>query len=787
MKTLKCSFIAAAIASITLGIAPCAKAQKIFDVKKTVASMTLEEKASLVVGKGMQMDPSAKQTTPVVGYTDQLVPGAAGISAAFPKYGITPMVLADGPAGLRIEPKRKNDKASYYCTAFPVATVLASSWDVDLVKRVGMAMGNEVHEYGADVLLAPALNIQRNPLCGRNFEYYSEDPVVAGSIAAAMVNGVESQGVGTSIKHFAANNQETNRNTVNNLMSERALREIYLEGFRIAVQKAQPWTVMSSYNLINGTYTSESYDLLTTILRDEWGFKGFVMTDWFGGKDAAAQMKAGNDMIMPGMPKQSEEIINAIKSGKLSEKDLDRNCERILNIMLLSPHFKQYQFSNKPDMKLHSQITRQAATDGMVLLKNDGKTLPINKSIKKIALFGNTSYDIIKGGTGSGNVNSAHNVDLVEGLNNAGYQINATLKNDYANYLKETKANQPKPSANDLMFGYISHIDEMQITDTQAASLVTESDIALITIGRNAGEGQDRKVKDDFNLTDKEKALLQTVTSAFHAKGKKVAVVLNIGGVIETATWRSIPDAILLAWQPGEEAGNSIADVLKGIVNPSGKLTATFPMSYNDVPSAKSFPGIELPNPKPQEAVSDFLSNKPAETTYDDGIYVGYRYYNTFKIPVAYEFGYGLSYTNFAYSGLKLSSNLFNKQITATVTIKNRGSVAGREVVELYLSAPASSLDKPTEELKGFAKTRLLKPGESQQITFVITSRNLASFNTETSSWIADAGTYNVKVGASSKDFRQTATFKLAKSMVVEKAHKALAPSRTFNELKSEK
>jgi beta-glucosidase len=783
---LKYTFIVTAIATITLGIAPCAKAQKIFDIKKAVASMTLEEKASLVVGKGMQMDP-AKPSTPVVGHTDQLVPGAAGISAAFSKYGITPMVLADGPAGLRIEPKRKNDKASYYCTAFPVATVLASSWDIDLVKRVGMAMGNEVHEYGADILLAPALNIQRNPLCGRNFEYYSEDPVVAGNIAAAMVNGVESQGVGTSIKHFAANNQETNRNTVNNLMSERALREIYLEGFRIAVQKAQPWTVMSSYNLINGTYTSESYDLLTTILRDEWGFKGFVMTDWFGGKDAAAQMRAGNDMIMPGMPKQSEEIINAVKSGKLSEKDLDRNCERILNIMLLSPHFKQYRFSNKPDMKLHSQITRQAATDGMVLLKNDSKTLPINKSIKKIALFGNTSYDIIKGGTGSGNVNSAHNVDLVEGLNNAGYQINGTLKNDYTNYLKETKAKQPKPSANDLMFGYISHIDEMQISDTQAASLAAENDIALITIGRNAGEGQDRKVKDDFNLTDKEKSLLQTVTSAFHAKGKKVAVVLNIGGVIETASWRSIPDAILLAWQPGEETGNSIADVLKGNVNPSGKLTATFPMSYSDVPSSKSFPGIELPNPNPQEAVSDFLSNKPAETTYDDGIYVGYRYYNTFKIPVAYEFGYGLSYSTFSYSGLKLSSNIFNRQITATVTIKNTGSVAGREVVELYLSAPALSLDKPTEELKGFAKTRLLKPGESQQITFIITSRNLASFDTGSSSWIADAGTYRVKIGASSKDFRQTATFKLAKTMVVEKAHKGLTPSRTFNELKSGK
>jgi beta-glucosidase len=629
MITLKNALIATSVAVLSIGIAPLSKAQQIFDAKKVVSSMALEEKASLVVGKGTKMNAKSTQLTPVVGYTDQLVPGAAGISATFPKYGITPMVLADGPAGLRIEPKRKNNKATYYCTAFPVATVLASSWDVDLVKRVGMAMGNEVHEYGADILLAPALNIHRNPLCGRNFEYYSEDPVVAGNIAAAMVNGVQSQGVGTSIKHFAANNQETNRNTVNNLMSERALREIYLEGFRIAVQKSQPWTVMSSYNLINGTYTSERYDLLTTILRDEWGFKGFVMTDWFGGIDAVAQMKAGNDMIMPGMPEQSTAIIKAVKSGKLSIQELDRNCERILNIMLLSPHFQNYKFSNHPDLNAHALVTRQAATDGMVLLKNEKATLPIANSIKKIALLGNTSYAIIKGGTGSGNVNAAYSVDLLQGLDNAGYKISPSLKASYLNYLKAEKAKLPKLNANQMMFGHITHIGEMPVNQAKASILAAENDIALITIGRNSGEGIDRKVDGDFNLTKKEKSLLTEISAAFHAKGKKVIVVLNIGGVIEVASWRNLADAILLAWQPGQEAGNSIADVLSGKVNPSGKLTSTFPMSYKDVPSSKSFPGIELPNPHPKAAVSDFLSAKPAESTYDDGIYVGYRYYNT--------------------------------------------------------------------------------------------------------------------------------------------------------------
>ncbi|MBP1637873.1 MAG: beta-glucosidase [Bacteroidetes bacterium] len=772
--------------TLFIGTTTCVNAQKTFEIKKTLSSMSLEEKAALVIGKGMEtvltlgIDSTLVFSPGDVGYTKQIVPGAAG-------YGITPMVLSDGPAGLRILPKRENDNGSYYCTAFPVATVLASSWDTELVKRVGTAMGNEVHEYGADVLLAPAMNIHRNPLCGRNFEYYSEDPVVAGNIAAAMVNGVESQGVGTSVKHFAANNQETNRNSVNNLMSERALREIYLEGFRIAIQKSQPWTVMSSYNLINGTCTSESYDLLTTILRDEWGFKGFVMTDWFGGQDAVAQMKAGNDVIMPGMPFQSKDIIEAVKSGKLSMQELDRNCERLLNIMLLSPHFMRYPFSNKPDLKLHAQVTRQAATDGMVLLKNEKEALPIAKTVKKIALFGNTSYNIIKGGTGSGNVNAAYSIDLLQGLSNAGYEISPSLKDSYVQHVKSEKEKLPKQTAMEMNFGAASHINEMLVDAATAETLAAENDIALVTIGRESGEFFDRKLEGDFNLTDKEKTLLATVATAFHAKGKKMVVVLNICGVIETASWRNIPDAILLAWLPGQEAGNSIADVLSGKVNPSGKLTSTFPISYSDVPSSKSFPGIELTDAKPIKLAADFLSSKPAETVYNEGIYVGYRYYNTFKVPVAYEFGYGLSYTKFAYSNLRLSSKTFSKSITATVTVKNTGKVAGREVVELYLSAPASSLDKPTEELKSFAKTRLLKPGESQQITFTISKRNLASFNTSCSSWVADAGKYTVKIGASSRDFRQTGTFSLPSKLLVEKGHKALAPSRTFSELKPEK
>jgi beta-glucosidase len=756
-------------------------------IKEVVAAMTLEEKANLVVGLGMNFEipdsilkllpqganPFQKDTvemkladslrTAIIGKSQILVPGEAGTTAAIPRFGITAMSLTDGPAGLRIQPTRKNDTQTYYCTAFPVATVLASTWDTALVTKVGQAMGNEVHEYGADILLAPALNIHRDPLNGRNFEYYSEDPLVAGRMAAAMVKGVQSQGVGTSIKHFAANNQETNRNTVNTIVSERALREIYLEGFRIAVQESNPWTVMSSYNKINGIYTSHSHDLLTKILRDDWGFKGFVMTDWTGGNDPIEQMKAGNDLLEPGNVYQVKAIVDAVKSGKLDEKVLDQNIERILNIVLESPHFKKYAYSNKPDLKKHAEVTRQAATDGMVLLKNESEALPIAANVKKVAAFGRTSYEIIKGGTGSGDVNAAYSVALTEGLKNAGYIVDQTLQTTYVDYIKDTRAKAPK-SANimESLFGGKPFVPELNVDSKLIAKMAADNDIALITIGRNSGEGKDRNVDGDFNLTDTEKALIKNVSKAFQMKGKKAVVVLNIAGVIEVASWRSFPDAILLAWQPGQEAGNSIADV----------------------PSSKNFPGKELPDTSKFKSEYSFMQGKPSEVTYEEDIYVGYRYYNTFQVPVAYEFGYGLSYTKFEYSNLKLSANEFKDNLTVKVDIKNSGKVAGREVVQLYLTAPNKRVDKPAEELKGFFKTKMLNPGETQTVTFVVNKKDLASFDTPSSSWIADEGIYNVKIGASSKDIRQAASFSLAKQEIVAKVSKALAPQHEINVLK---
>ncbi|MFL5787140.1 MAG: beta-glucosidase family protein [Flavisolibacter sp.] len=741
-------------------------------VKEVIGAMTLEEKAHMVVGMGFRMPGSSG---PVVGRTEDKVPGAAGTTFAIPRLGIPKLVLADGPAGVRIEPYRNKDSSrSYFATAWPVATLLASTWDTALVRKAGAAFGNEIHNYGIDIILAPALNIHRNPLGGRNFEYYSEDPLVAGSIAAAMVNGIQSNGVGTSIKHFAANNQETNRNTINTFVSERALREIYLKAFQITIQKSNPWTVMSSYNKINGTYTSEERDLLTTILRDEWHFKGFVMTDWFGGKDPIAQMNAGNDLLMPGTPQQVKKIMDAVQHDSLDIKMLDQNIEHILNIVVQSPAFKKYAYSDKPDLKAHAAISRRTASEGIILLKNNG-ALPFK--VKKLALFGNTSYDLIAGGTGSGDVHKAYTVSLIEGLSNGGFSLDKPLKESYSSYLSEAKAKRPKPRS---FFEQPAPIAEMSIDKSLFDTKASEDDAAIIAIGRNAGEGADRKLENDYYLSLAEKELIQNVSSSFHAKGKKVVVLLNIGGVIEVASWRDMADGIVLAWQPGLEAGNVITDILDGKVNPSGKLATTFPIDYKDVPSSSSFPGKET---GPAVGNGPF-KQAPAEVSYNEGIYVGYRYYTTFQVKPAYEFGFGLSYTKFTYCNFKLNSSFFNGKVTASITVTNSGRVSGKEIIQLYIQAPGKTMDKPSEELKAFAKTELLAPGKSQTITFNINASDLASFDTGRTSWIAEPGAYILKVGASSEDIKKTGSFTLSKEIIVEKDHKVLVPQVELQEMK---
>ncbi|GAB3298395.1 glycoside hydrolase family 3 N-terminal domain-containing protein [Hymenobacter tenuis] len=733
-------------------------------IQDVLKALTLEEKAHLVVGMGMDFGNSAPKTDgPVAGRAVSKVPGAAGTTFAIPRLGIPTLILADGPAGVRIDSVRAGSTKRYYATAFPVGTSLASTWDTTLVRRVGLAMGNEVREYGVDVLLAPALNIQRNPLGGRNFEYYSEDPRVTGHIAAAMVRGIQANGVGTSIKHFAVNNQETNRSQVDAQVSERALREIYLKGFEIAVKQAQPWTVMSSYNKVNGTYTSESKDLLTTILRDEWGFKGLVMTDWFGGKDPIAQMKAGNDLLMPG-PNQVKKIVAAVTAGTLEEQVLDRNVTRVLNLILQSPSFRRYQASEAPDLKAHAQVVREAAAEGMVLLKNNGQALPLTGGVR-IAGFGNTTYEFIAGGGGSGEVNKAYTVSLQQGLQQGAFRLDEGLAQAYGQYITTSKAARPPRKS---IIEYVKALDEMPISDAQLAAATT-ADVALLTIGRTANEGNDRQVDRDYYLNANEKSLIQRVSTAFHAKGKKVVVILNIDGVIEVASWRDQVDGILLAWQPGMEAGNAVADVLSGKVNPSGKLAVSFPVDYKDVSSAKNFPGLP--------------ATRPDHVTHEEGIYVGYRYHQTFGVKPAYEFGFGQSYTTFTYGKVQLSDKKFSKQLTATVKITNNGKVAGKEVAQLYLSAPGKTMPKPTSELKAFAKTQLLQPGQSQTLTFSLGAGELASFDPTRSAWVAEPGIYRVRIGASSTDLKQTGSFEVAKELMAEQAHRAVMPTRAIAEL----
>lgn len=729
------------------------------NINEITQTMTLEEKASLLVGYttgksyfGLPSDPDPN--------AKDIIPGAAGMTKAIPRLGIPNTVVSDGPAGLRISPTRPGDHNTYFCTGFPIGTCLSASWNKELVTNVGKVMGNEVKEYGVDVILGPGMNIMRNPLCGRNFEYYSEDPLLSGMIAASMVNGIQSNGVGVSIKHFAANNQESNRLQNNAIVSQRALREIYLKGFEIAVKTANPWTVMSSYNKINGTYTQESHDLLTTILRDEWGYRGLVMTDWTAVRNTAAQVHAGNDLMMPGCKEQIDDIVAKVKTGTLDIKDVDVCVKRMLEYIVKTPRYTGYTFNNKPDLKAHAAVTRLSAAEGMILLKNNQSLLPLDKNIKKIAIFGTTSYKLIAGGTGSGDVNKAYVVDLMEGLRNAGYNSDTLLDKLYTQYIQYGKTEQDAEMG-DLAGNWFfpkPRMKEPTIGKDAYNNAVEKNDIALITIGRSSGEGSDRDFE-DFELGADEKAMVEGVCHAFHQKGKKVVVILNIGGPIETASWKELPDAILLSWQPGQEGGNSIADILTGAAYPSGKLPVTFPVNLKDVPSTQNFPKNygyrnDWTMSKEQKEATPCI----ATTHYDEGIYVGYRYFTTKNVLVSYPFGFGMGYTTFTYSKAKIAKK--GNWYEASVVVTNSGNHTGKEVVELYVSAPKSNLDKPACELKSFNKTKELKPGESEKLTLTFSRYDLASYDEQSESWVTDAGTYQALFGASVSDIRSKVAFK---------------------------
>lgn len=717
------------------------------NIDEIVKALTLEEKARLLVGRENSKSKNG-------------VPGAAGTTQDIPRLGIPTIVLTDGPAGVRISPTREGSSQTFYATGFPVGTALACTWNPELVENVGKAIGNETLEYGCDVLLAPGMNIHRTPLCGRNFEYYSEDPVVTGVIATSYVNGVQSNGVGTSIKHYAVNSQETNRIEVNEVVSQRALREIYLKGFEYTVTNSTPWTVMSSYNRLNGTWTQSNPELLITILRDEWGYDGLVMTDWTNERRTSFdRVAAGNELLTPGHDWQEEDIIENVKSGRLSMDVVDERVKTLLELIVKTPRFKGYGFSNTPDLEAHAALTRQTSTEGMVLLENKNGTLPL-KNVNKVALFGNTSYDFIAGGTGSGNVNKPYVIDLKTGLANAGFAIDKDLQDAYEAYKDyNRKMNR---------LGDRRRAEEMQISRRTIERLAQNNDIAIVTIGRQAGEASDRQIENDFNMTAVEREMLENICSAFHALNKKVVVIMNMGNVMETASWKGMPDAILMAWQPGQEGGNSVADVLTGKETPSGKLTMTFPIMASDIPAVNNFP---------TGTGSKFGDNRRNidYTLHEEDIYVGYRYFTTFGKEVSYPFGYGLSYTTFSYSKpvVKASQDGF----TASITVTNTGDAAGKEAVQLYVSAPGKDMKKPVRELKSFGKTKTLQPGESQTLTFKVSAYDLASFNQDESQWQTETGLYEVQFGASSEDIRAKATYNQKKAFT-KKVNDVLKPNR---------
>lgn len=714
------------------------------NIDEVLKAMTLEEKAQLLVGDG---NDGFVGSGAMLGHQAKLVPGAAGQTVAIPRLGIPATVMSDGPAGVHINPTREGTTQTFYATGFPVGTCLASTWNPQLVYNVGQAIGNETLEYGCDVILGPGMNIQRNPLGGRNFEYYSEDPLLSGTMAVAMVKGVQSQGVGTSPKHFAANSQETDRVRVDERMSQRALREIYLRNFEKMVREAQPWTIMSSYNKINDVYSQNNTELLTTILRDEWGYKGIVETDWIGKRAAMptiTEVHAGNDLFTPGYPAQTQDIIDGVKNGTLDIADVDRNVRRMLEYIVKTPAFRHYKFTNKPDLKAHAAVTRQSSAEGMVLLKNDKNVLPI-RNLKTVALFGVNSYDFLSGGLGSGCVNVPYVVDMVQGLKNIGVSTTTSLTDIYEKYVPYAKAKLKADKNPEMWFLDQGQpkLDEIEITDRLIRHEAPSADAAIITLGRQSGEGIDREIG-EFNLTEAERDMINRVSDIFHNQGKPVIVIINSGWSMETASWRDRVDAILVAWQPGEEGGNSVADVLTGKVCPSGHLTATWPISIGDDPSTYNFPQ----KPDYYNLTDKFEGGNLKGVNYsnhEEDIYVGYRYYDTFGKPVAYPFGFGLSYTTFEFG--KLTAKKQGDNIVVTVSVKNTGNVAGKQVAQIYVTAPKGTLEKPAKELKAFAKTRELKPGESETLKMSIPVRDLASFDEANSQWLAEPGTYTFRVG----------------------------------------
>lgn len=648
----------------------CGLTVRATDADSLLAMMSHKEKVRLVVGGGWGSLFSGFNI-PFCG--KQKVPGAAGVTHAVERLGIPSVVMADGPAGVRIKPIQKinGKKQETYATAFPVGCCLASSWDTALLEEVGAAIGDEAAAYGIDIILSPGMNLMRSPLCGRNYEYYSEDPLLSGKLAAATVRGIQSQGVGASIKHFACNNQETGRMHNDSRVDSATLFSLYLRPFEIAIRESDPWTVMSSYNLLNGERTQESRWLLTDVLRRRWHYRGLVMTDWTFRRHTRRQIAAGNDLMMPGDMLQRHQLKRSFREAENGENMLDTCARRVLQLILKTRSARGLKATGEPHLEEHAGLARRAAAESFVLLHNEGGALPFSPEAR-VALFGASAYDLVIGGTGSGHVNAARKINLSDALPHC---AGSRLQTEYRRWAQDN-SHRNKAAGFGFMQKFLGRgaLKEMPLKPEWIAEALDSADIALVTIGRQAGEGRDRK-PDEFALTREERNMLQQVSEQARFKGKKTVAVLNVSGVIETASWRHLVDAVLLIWCPGQEGGSAAVDVLTGVVNPSGRLTMTWPERLEDLPSTRHFGDERV-------------------TLYAERDSVGYRaYIGTDKRP-AYAFGHGLSYSVFREELLE----------DGRIAVTNTGDRAGRHVVMWWEDGL----------LTAFAKTRLLAPGERQ-------------------------------------------------------------------------
>ncbi|HRC12554.1 MAG TPA: glycoside hydrolase family 3 C-terminal domain-containing protein [Dermatophilaceae bacterium] len=631
------------------------------------------------------------------------------------RLGLPSIMLTDGPNGLRKQPEGGDHlglSSSVPATCFPPAAGIASSWDTDLMARVGAAVGLEAAVENVAVLLGPGINIKRSPLCGRNFEYFSEDPILSGVMGAAFVDGVQSQGVGTSLKHFAANNQETDRMRSSSDIDERPLREIYLRGFQRVVQDAQPWTVMCSYNRINGVFASEDPWLLTKVLRDEWGFQGLVVSDWGAVNDRVKALRAGLDLEMPSSNGRTDaELVQALQDGTLDEGHLATAAGRVV-ALVNKVHGGSAASGAEFDVDAHHALAREAATRSIVLLKNDGGLLPL-RTAGKIAVVGAFAERPRYQGAGSALVNPTRLDSALEAI--------------------REQADGEVIYAPGFSLAADASADETSSLLAEAVAAATHADVVVLFLGlpaRLESEGYDR---DDIDLPAEQLALVDAVTAA----NPNVVVVLSNGGVV-TLPFASTVPAILEAWLLGQAGGGATADVLFGRVNPSGKLAETIPVRLSDTPAYLSFPG------------------ERSHTRYGEGLFVGYRWFDARDLAVAFPFGHGLSYTTFEH-GSSSATVSEHGDITISVRISNTGTVAGREVVQVYSSLAGSAVQRPRRELKAFASVAL-GAGEARVVELTVRRSDLAYWDTAAGSWIVEGGEYDLQVGASSRDIRSTLT-----------------------------